>query len=112
MKRLTLVLFAITLTSTAITATSLFQAADNRIANPQRERDKLKKLTDPVSRARAQIKISDILLSLTGDSVRNGDLGMMGKHLDDYLSTIQDAHQTMVKTGRDAHKKPGGFKDL
>src|SRR5262249_36195044 len=78
----------------------------------QRERDKLKRATDPVDRAKSDIKISEILLSLTNDSVRNGDAETMEQHLTEYVSTIQDAHETLMKTGRDARKKPHGFKDL
>ena len=36
----------------------------------------------------------------------------MQKYIGEYLVAIEDAHQTMMKTGRDAHRKPGGFKDL
>jgi hypothetical protein len=49
---------------------------------------------------------------MTGDAVRTGDMEDMQQRLDDYVAAIQDAHKTMVKTGRDAHKKPGGFRDL
>ena len=37
---------------------------------------------------------------------------MLQKRLSEYVDAIQDAHQTMLKTGRDAHRKPKGFKDL
>jgi hypothetical protein len=36
----------------------------------------------------------------------------MRKHLGEYMGAIHDAHETMMNTGRDAHRKPGGFKDL
>jgi hypothetical protein len=36
----------------------------------------------------------------------------MGKHLTEYVGTVREAHQTMMKTGRDAHRKPKGFKEL
>jgi hypothetical protein len=73
---------------------------------------RLKTQGDPVSRTKTNIKISEILITLITDAVRGGDLEVMEHRLDEYTAAIQDAHQTMVKTGRDAHRKPGGFKDL
>ena len=51
-------------------------------------------------------------MTLVSDAVKNGDLERMEQRLDEYVAAIQDAHQSMVKTGRDAHRKPKGFKDL
>jgi len=85
---------------------------DKRMLDLQREKDKLKRATDPVDRAKTDIKISEILLSLTSDAAKNGDLETMQQRLTEYTSAIQDAHETLMKTGRDARKKPHGFKDL
>ncbi len=67
---------------------------------------------DPVDRTKSDIAISEILLSLASDAVRSGEPEVLEKRLTEYVDTIQDAHQAMMKTGRDAHKKPKGFKDL
>ena len=89
-----------------------FQQPDKRLTDLQREKEKLKRLTDPVDRAKSDIKISEILLSITSDAARNNDVEVMEQRLSEYVSTIQDAHETLTKTGRDARKKPHGFKDL
>src|SRR5207249_117781 len=85
---------------------------DKRLERLQRERDKLSRFTDPVDRTRSDITISEILLSLAGDAVKSGEPEVLQKRLSEYVDAIQDAHQTMLKTGRDAHRKPKGFKDL
>jgi hypothetical protein len=86
--------------------------SDKRLERLQKEREKLNGQTDPVGRTKTQIKISEILLTLISDAVNSGEAEVMEGRLEEYRSAIQDAHQTMMKTGRDAHRKPGGFKDL
>src|SRR5689334_24252005 len=107
-------LIALALTSCTVRSSPLFQQPkpDKRLMDLQREKDKLKRETDPVSRTKSSIKISDILISLSSDAARNGDIEIMDQRLDEYVSTIKEAHQTMMKTGRDAHKKSAGFRDL
>jgi len=112
MKHLIVTLIVFSLTSCTIRATPHFQERDRRLINLQREKDKLKRVLDPVDRTKTQIKISDILLTLTSEAVKTGDTEVMEQHLKDYLFAVKDAHETMVKTGRDAHKKPNGFKNL
>ncbi len=85
---------------------------DKRIRELESARGRLKKQTDPVGRAKAEIKISEILITLVSDAVRDDKKELMEKWLSEYTATIRDAHQTLSKTGRDAHRRPGGFKDL
>ena len=93
-------------------ASLLPQNDDKQLVRLTSERDKLKRQTDPVDRTKTGIKISEILLTLVSDAIKKGDLELMEDRLDQYTDAIQDAHQTMVKTGRNAQSKPGGFKDL
>jgi hypothetical protein len=93
-------------------SSSFRQAYDKRLERLENEREKLKRQTDPVGRTKSQIRISEILLTLVSDAVKTGDLELMEQRLEEYVTAIQDARQTMTQTGRDAHKKPGGFKDL
>ena len=86
--------------------------SNKQLERLQKEKANLARQTDPVGRTKTQIKISEVLLSLVSDAVQAGDMESMEKYIDEYVATIQDAHQTMMKTGRDAHRKPGGFKDL
>src|SRR5213594_120016 len=85
---------------------------DKRLERLDRQREKLKRTTDPVDRTKIDIDISEILLSLVGDAVRSGEPEALGRRLGEYVDTIEDAHQAMMKTGRDAHRKPKGFKEL
>jgi hypothetical protein len=89
-----------------------FVEYDKRLQQLDKERTKLKTQSDPVDRTKTHIKISEILLTLVTDAVKNNDMELMEHRLDEYVTTIQDAHETMVKTGRDAHRKPKGFKEL
>jgi hypothetical protein len=112
MKRFWILLLVLGICSCAIHTTSLRAQNDKRLLQLDKEKDKLRRQNDPVDYTKTQIKISEILLSLISDSVREGALDVMGERLEGYVNAIQAAHQTMVKTGRDAHKKPKGFKDL
>ncbi len=108
-----ILLLVFSISSCAVVRTTPLRAQfDKRLQQLEREKDKLRRQSDPVDRTKTQIKISDLLLSLVSDAIRVNDFEMMEARLDDYVSAIQDAHQTMVKTGRDAHQKSKGFKEL
>ena len=104
-------LIPLLLISAALFGTSI-QQPDHRLMDLQKEQDKLKRTTDPVDRAKEDIKISEILVSLISDAVKKGDLQTMRQRLTEYVSTIQEAHDGLVKSDRDARKKPHGFKEL
>ena len=112
MKSVSCILLSAMLAVGVLQCDLLAQEDDKTVQRLGAERDKLKRQTNPVNRARSGIKISEILLVLVTNAVRNGDHTLMEDRLTQYTLTIQEAHQTMVKTGRDAHAKPGGFKDL
>jgi len=78
----------------------------------QKERTNLARTNNPVERTKINIKISDLLITLMTDAARAGDDKLVEQHIAEYANTIQDAHLTMLKTGKDAHKHPDGFKDL
>ena len=111
-KRFLLLLVVLAVSSCAVRTAFLQAQFDKRLTRLDAEREKLKRSTDPVDRTKTDINISEILLSLAGDAVRSGESELLEKRLGEYVDTIQDAHQTMIKTGRDAYRKPGGFKDL
>jgi len=112
-QRLSFILLVVALSSCAIHTNALRGGQyDKRLERLQRERDKLTRQTDPVDRTKTYITVCDILLSLAGDAIKSGEPEVLGKRLDEYVTAISEAHQTMMKTGRDAHKKPKGFKDL
>lgn len=87
-------------------------SSEGRVKEIEKERTKLERTTDPVDRAKIGIRISDLLLEDVGESVREGDFTHMETTLAEYAETIQNAHQTLLDSGRNASKKPSGFKDL
>ena len=111
-RRLFILLFVVAVTSCAIHTSALRGQYDKRLERLQKERDKLNRQTDPVDRTKTYIGISEILLSLASDAIKTGEPEVLDKRLNEYVETIHDAHQTMMKTGRDAHRKPKGFKEL
>ena len=112
MKQLFAMLLLVTSTSCAVRNSLFLLPQDKRLERLQKEKDKLKGQTDPVGRTKTGIRIAGILLTLVSDSVKRGDSEVMEARLGEYVAAIQDAYQTMVQTGRDARKKPGGFKEL
>jgi hypothetical protein len=111
-QRLLFILLMSTAASCAIRTASLQGQVDKRLDRLERERAHLTTLSDPFDRTKSEIAISEILLSLAGDAVRAGEPEVLQKRLGEYVDTIEDAHQGLIKTGRDARKKPKGFKDL
>jgi hypothetical protein len=111
--RLFILLIVLATACCAVVRTASLQPQiDKRLERLDREREKLKRTTDAVDRTKIDIDISEILLSLVSDAVRSGEPEALGKRLGEYVDTIEDAHQAMMKTGRDAHRKPKGFKEL
>src|SRR5260370_16158659 len=107
-QRVRILLSALFTTSCTIRTVSLQPQSDKRLERLESYREKLKHTTDAVDRTKIDIDISEILLSLVSDAVKSGEPEALGRRLNDYVETIQDAHQAMMKTGRDAHRKPKG----
>jgi hypothetical protein len=106
------VVMATFLIAFVFTGRALPAQTDKRVEQIEKERAKLVRETDPVDRTKIQIKISEVLLAFAAEAVSKGDFIEMQRHLTEYSGAIRDAHQTMMSTGRDAHAKSGGFKDL
>ncbi len=96
----------------SLSAPPLRAQQNKQIEQLGKEKLKLQRENDPVGRTKTQIKIADILLVLTGDALRDSDFERMRNYLNEYVAAIQDAHDTMMSSGRDAQKRAGGFKDL
>src|SRR5262245_59340777 len=111
-QRLLLIVIVVALSSCAVNTNFLRGQYDKRLDRLQREKDKLTRQTDPVERTKTYIAVSEILLSLASDAIKSGEPEVLDKRLAEYVDTIRDARETMMKTGRDAHKKPKGFKEL
>ena len=94
------------------TAPSALALNEDRARQLEKERQKLEDETDPIDRAKIGVKISELLLDDVGDAARDGDFDLMEQDLDEYAAVIQDAHQELVDSGRNALKRPSGFKEL
>jgi hypothetical protein len=112
MKLLFVTFFLFTSISCAARESFLLVPQDKRLERLQSERNKLIRENDPVGRTKTQIKIADILLTFVSDAVQSANEEALEARLEEYSAAIRDAHQTMVRTGRNAHQKPKGFKDL
>jgi hypothetical protein len=94
-------------------AVGLGQKAVNRSAERlEAERRRLSALKDPVDRTKSYIKISNLLLDLaTGVSQEHG-AESLAPLVDQYVTAIQSARDTIVNSGRDPTRKPAGYKEL
>jgi len=106
---LTVPLVLLLIGGTASSATAL---DEDRTRQLEKERQKLENETDPIDRAKIGVKISDLLLDGVGDAARDGDFDLMEQELDEYAAVIQDAHNDLIESGRNAVKRPNGFKEL
>ena len=97
---------------TGLAATAAAATDEERAKELQRERTRLQKETDPIDRAKIGVKISDILVEDVGEAVREGNFEEMQIQLTAYAQTIESAHKELLDSGRNAVKKPGGFKEL
>jgi len=88
------------------------EQVDKRIERLEKERQKLQRETDPIGRAKKQIKISEILMMFVTEAAAAGDFAKMDANLEQYVEAIRDAHRSLMETGRNPHDKPKGFKDL
>lgn len=112
MKHLLIVSLLLGLTSCA-SRTALFSLPEDRLVERlENERNRLQRENDPVDRTRTHIRISDVLLALVSHAVQENNTDLMQTRVGEYVETIQEAHEIMTRSGRDAHRSPGGFKDL
>jgi hypothetical protein len=85
---------------------------EDRVKQLEKERQRLERETDLVDRTKIGIKISELLLEGVGESLEKENVAEMEQRLTQYADTIQQAHQSLVDSGRNAVKKPNGFKEL
>lgn len=85
---------------------------DERVRRLAQERGRLEATTDPVGRTRIQIRISDLLISFLGDAADTSDVELIDESIGEYRTTIIDARNTMVNSGRNALEDSGGYRDL
>ena len=72
-KRFLVLLIFFSISSCAIRSSSLRAQYDKRLERLEREKDKLKRATDPVDRTKTEIRIAEILLTFVSDAANAGD---------------------------------------
>ena len=88
------------------------ESRDERLRRLDDERARLARTTGPVDRTRVQIRISDLLVSLIGDAVGDGDIERLDQRMMEYRNTVTDARDTILNSGRNAEANSAGFRDL
>ena len=68
--------------------------------------------TDQVRKAKLQIRLARIKLAEAIAASERSDIEGSHKMLHAYLEQVKNAWATLQRTGRPAHKKPQGFKEL
>src|SRR6185436_19730527 len=91
--------------------TGIVESQSKNLESLRKERVSFEKTSDAVDRTKISVKISDILILLITDAARSGNTSLVDQYLNDYCKTIKDAEDTMIKTKKDAHKHPAGFKE-
>ena len=88
------------------------ESLDERLRRLNEERTRLETTTNPVTRTRIQVRISDLLVSFLGDAVDLGDVELIDERVREYTETIVDARDTMVNSGRNAVNDASGYREL
>lgn len=73
---------------------------------------KIARESSPVKKAKYEIRVARIKLLQAMDSREKEDFEGSVKLLKDYLGHLSNAWGALQNSGRDAHKNPGGFKEL
>ncbi len=73
---------------------------------------RLKRESDPVRKAKVEIRLSRFKLYRAADAFDKGNIEEANQLLTAYLEQVKSAWATLKSSGRPANKKPAGFKDL
>jgi len=84
-------------------------AADDTL---QELRDKLARERDADDRAKITVHIGEMLLGQIAEALKESDLEAGKGLLDEYVEAMRQAYEDLSESGRDARRKPKGFKDL
>lgn len=77
-----------------------------------KQRQRLARANDPVSRAKITVKLGEALLDKINRAFRDHDIEQGVGLLDEYREAVLHAGRELLASGRDARRKSGGFKHL
>lgn len=75
-------------------------------------KERLAQETDPAKRAKITVKIGEELLKQAAHKYKEEAYSDGDQLLTEYLQAIRAAHEGLQRSGRDARRSPGGFKQL
>ncbi len=73
---------------------------------------RLKRESDPVRKAKIEIRLARFKLYRAADAFDKGNIEEADRLLTAYVEQVKSAWTTLKSSGRQAHKKPAGFKEL
>lgn len=80
--------------------------------NLDKLRQELARADDAVDRAKATAKLGDELIKQMAERYKAGAYTDGEQLLEEYLKAVRAAHRGLQESGRDARRKPAGFKQL
>jgi hypothetical protein len=80
--------------------------------NLDKLRQELARANDPIARAKATAKLGDALVKQMSELYKKGAYTDGEQLLGEYLAAVRAAHRGLQESGRDARRKPAGFKQL
>jgi hypothetical protein len=97
----------------------LLALPDPLAASPPRRRDKeedllarIQRQSDPVKKAKLEIRLGRVKLLQSMAACDRGDIEETNRLLGVYMETLNGAWERLKNSGRVAHKKSSGFKEL
>ena len=91
---------------------ALFAGEETHDQKYQQLEAKLKITADPIAKAKVLIKISDFHLRTAVNFAQKGDFPQADQNLSRYRDAIRQTREILKSSGRNAQKKPAGFKDF
>lgn len=89
-----------------------FAASPARRDNEQDLISRIARERNPVKKARYEIRLARVKLFQAMEALDEDDVKGSQELLQDYLDEMNRAWDTLLSSGRPAHKKPQGFKQL
>lgn len=96
----------------ALLLAALVCAAAARGDEVEKQRERLKRTHDPVDRAKITVKLGEALLDKITSAFRNGHSDEGEELLGEYREAVLYAGRKLLSSGRDARRRPAGFKHL
>jgi len=96
----------------SLLALALFVPLSGGAEDLAKLQQQLARESDPDDRAKITVKIGQELLKQVSRAYEKGEGEEAERLLGDYREAIRTAHEDLKQSGRDARRKPKGFKDL